>query len=226
MSLFVYARSICGECGAVAERDLAASVNADRRPDFRRDIIDKTFQAVRCAGCGASMRLPAHLSYLDVGRGQWILTEGIALLPEWRTAEAEARAIFDQTYGDSAPGMAREIGAALTPRLVFGWPALREKLIARELGLDDVTLELLKIAMLRTIPDAPYADAHELRLTGGDADILRLSWIVAESEEQLASVDMDRGVYDDIAGDPQGWSALRMDLTGHLFVDLKRLIFA
>jgi len=81
------------------------------------------------------MRLPAHLSYLDVGRGQWILTEGITHLPEWRAVEAEARTIFAQSYGDSAPGMAREIGAALTPRLVFGWPALREKLLSRELGL-------------------------------------------------------------------------------------------
>jgi hypothetical protein len=226
MSLFVYARSTCGQCGAVAERDLAASVNADRRPDFRAQIIEGTFQAVSCAKCGASMRLPAHLSYLDVGRGQWILTEGITLLPEWRAAEAEARAIFDQTYGESAPAMAREIGGALTPRLVFGWPALREKLICGELGLDDVTLELLKIAMLRTIPGAPYADARELRLIGGDADVLRLCWIEAESEERVASVDIDHGVYDDIAGDPEGWSALRMDLTGHLFVDLKRLMFA
>jgi hypothetical protein len=49
---------------------------------------------------------------------------------------------------------------------------------------------------------------------------------VSESEERLASVDIDRGVYDDIAGDSGGWSALRLDLTGHLFVDLKRLIFA
>jgi CpXC protein len=226
MSLFVYARSICGRCGAVTERDLAASVNADRRPDFRAQIIEGTFQAVSCAGCGASMRLPAHLSYLDVGRGQWILTEGITHLPEWRAAEAEARAIFDRSYGDCASPMAREIGGALTPRLVFGWPALREKLICGELELDDVTLELLKIAMLRTIADPPYADAHELRLTGGDADILRLSWIEAESEERLASVDIDRDTYDDIAGDPGGWSTLRMDLTGHLFVDLKRLIFA
>jgi hypothetical protein len=226
MSLFVYARSVCGQCGAVAERDLAASVNADRRPDFRQDIIDGTFQAVSCARCGASMRLPAHLSYLDVGRGQRILTERITHMPEWRAAEAEARAIFDQSYGDSAPAMAHEIGGALSPRLAFGWPALREKLICGELGLDDVTLELLKIAILRTIPDPPYADTHELRLTGGDADVLRLSWIVAESEERLASVDIDRGVYDDIAGDPGGWSALRVDLTGHLFVDLKRLIFA
>jgi hypothetical protein len=226
MSLFVYARSTCGQCGTVAERDLAASVNADRRPDFRQDIIDGTFQAVSCTECGAAMRLPAHLSYLDVGRGQWILTEEITRLPEWRTSEAEANAIFDQSYGDGAPPIAHEIGEELTPRLVFGWPALREKLICRQLGLDDVTLELLKIAMLRTIPDPPYADAHELRLTGGEDDVLRFSWVEAESEERLASVDIDRGVYDDIANDPGAWSALRADLAGNFFVDLKRLIFA
>ena len=226
MSLFVYARSICGQCGAVAEQDLSASVNADRRPDFRQAIIDGTFQAVGCAECGAAMRLPAHLSYLDVGRGQWILTEGIDHLPEWRAVEAEARDIFDRSYGSAAPPIAREIGGELTPRLVFGWPALREKLICHELELDDVTLELLKIAMLRTIPDPPYADAHELRLTGGEDDVLRFSWVEAESESRLGSLDIDRGVYDDIVGDPGGWSALRGDLVGGFFVDLKRLIFA
>jgi len=79
--------------------------------------------------------------------------------------------------------------------------------------------------MLRTIPDPPYADAHELRLTGGEDDVLRFSWVERKPRNGFAEVDIDRGVYDDIAGDPPGWSALRGDCC-HFFIDLKRLIFA
>jgi hypothetical protein len=226
MSLFVYAKATCGQCGETTALNLAASVNADRRPDLRREIIAGTFQALTCAGCGAALRLPAHLSYLDVGRGQWILTEGIERLADWRTVENDARGIFDRSYGDAAPPLAREIGASLRPRLVFGWPALREKLICDELRLEDVTLELLKIAMFRAIPDPPYADGHELRLIRGDDTVLHFAWFEPASEQQLASTSLGREIYDEIKAAPAPWAALRADLQGKIFVDFKRLIFA
>jgi CpXC protein len=226
MSIFNRLSAQCPNCGTEQTIELVASVNADRRPDLREQILRQEFQARTCVSCSASFRLPPRFTYQHFAAQQWILVHPRADLANWRALDAEAAEIFAANYGPGTSPMAEEIGREISPRVVFGWPALREKLVSRELGLDDVTLELLKIAMLRTIPDPPYADARELRLTGGDADILRLSWIEAESEERLASVDMDRGIYDDIAGDPGGWSALRTDLTGHLFVDLKRLIFA
>ena len=36
------------------------------------------------------------------------------------------------------------MGEGFQPRLVFGWPALREKLLCASLSLNDVDLELLK----------------------------------------------------------------------------------
>jgi hypothetical protein len=92
--MFFPIRATCDRCGAEARFNLAASVNADRRPDLRGAIADGTFQAETCAGCGAALRLPVHLSYLDLGRRQWVLAEDPVALPVWRDAEQHARRVL------------------------------------------------------------------------------------------------------------------------------------
>lgn len=226
MSIFLTVHATCGNCGAESDVQLAASVNADRRPDLRQAILDGTFQAVTCPGCGSAIRLPAHLSYLDIGRGQWILVDGAERIEDWSTAEDEALALFGDTYGAGAPPPARELGAGLRPRLVFGWPALREKLVCDELGLDDATLELLKIAIIRDVAGPPFGDDTELRLLSGTDEVLSFAWVVAASEAELATLEVPRRLYDGITADAAAWSALRDEFPGRAFVDLKRLVFA
>lgn len=222
MSLFVNAFAVCGQCGDRSEQKLAASVNADRRPDLRQDILDGTFQAVDCPACGARLRLPVHLSFLDVGRGQWILAESIDLLPEWRTVEADAQAVFDRSYGSRAPPAGRELGAALRPRVVFGWPALRETLTCDALGLDPLALELLKLAMIRNLPGAPLDEMTELRLTAG-GEMLDFAWVNGAGEQEVASISVGRDLYDSVVADQAPWSAIAAELAGRMFLDLRRL---
>jgi hypothetical protein len=224
MSVFHQATVTCGKCGVENDVDLAASVNADRRPDLRTAILDGSFQALKCESCGTALRLPAHLTYLDTGRGQWILVDSFASLPNWKNVEAEAQDAYDVAFGPDAPDASREIGEALTPRLVFGWPALREKLIAGDLKLDDTTLELLKMSVMATVAGPPVADETELRLTGGNDATLQFAWFVSASEQDIARLEVPRGAYDDIVDDADEWDALRSDLAGHLFVDVKRIL--
>src|SRR5580698_8815544 len=110
MSVFHQATVACGKCGTANDVDLAASVNADRRPDLRTAILDGSFQALKCEKCGTALRLPAHLTYLDTGRGQWIVVDSFAALPNWKDAEAEAQDAYDVTFGPDAPDASREIG--------------------------------------------------------------------------------------------------------------------
>ena len=162
MSLFHSASLNCPKCGTTANVERTASVNADRRPDLRDAIKDGTFQAIQCEKCGMPLRLPPHLTYLDVGRGSWILVEPPSLLEQWPEVEDEVFDVYAHAFGDEAPQIAQEIGEGLRPRLVFGWTALREKLICEDLGLDDTTLELLKMAIMRDVQHPPLADQTEL----------------------------------------------------------------
>lgn len=223
MSIFVDVTASCAACGTKKEVALAASVNADRRPDLRAEIIEGVFQATDCPNCGARMRLPAHLTYIDMARGQWILVETGADIVRWGEVEANADLLYATAFGDKASPLARRMGKDLKPRLVFGWPALREKLVAGEAGLDDVTLELAKIAIMRAVPAPPVGDLIELRLARVQGEELVFWWFDGATEAALSEARVERAVYDAIAADPGPWEPLRQEVAAGLFTDMKRL---
>ena len=224
MSIFHPVTATCPHCGASTAVERSASVNADRRPDLREAMLDGSFQSEPCSSCGERMRLPPHLTFLDMNNGQWIMAEPADLLENWPAEEAEARDTYSRSFGDQAPPSGRALGEGLKSRLVFGWPALREKLLCSDLGLDDVTLELTKMAIIRSVDDAPLADETELRLVSGNAETLSFAWVVAETEERLATLPVPRSIYDDIAGDTEAWAPVREKFTDQLLVDLRRFI--
>ena len=148
MSMFDTATATCPKCGTEAELEVVLSVNADRRPDLRAEILDGSFQAVPCAKCGTRVRLEPEFVYFDLGRRQWIVVHPADAVDGWAEAEQHARAIFEESFGTGAPAQVRELTEGVAPRVVFGWPALQEKLLCADLALDDTALELLKLAIL------------------------------------------------------------------------------
>jgi len=224
MSIFDSMETECPACGATCEGDLVASVNADRRPDLRDDILAGTFQAFECPGCGTRVRLAPSFVYMDVGRGQWLMARSIDQAIDWADHERTARMVFDQAYGAGAPAVARDIGAGLVPRLTFGWPAVREKLLCRAEDIDDTTLEVLKAAVMRSVSGAPVSDANELRLDAVDGDDLVLRWMDPATETPSAAVRVPRAALRDIDDADAAWAPLRHDLSQGMFVDLLRLL--
>jgi hypothetical protein len=224
MSIFNPASAPCPVCKTEVKFPLVASVNADRRPDLRQQILDGSFQRERCPNCGSQFRTPPQLTYVDVGRHQWILVLPVAKLAAWTELERQASAAFERAYGEGAPLAAQEIGRGLSARIVFGWAALREKIFAADRGLDDVTLELLKIAVLRSVAGSSLSDLNELRLQEVEGESLVLAWIVAANEEVLTTLPVPKSVYDDIIADPTAWHDLRETLSASRFVDYNRLL--
>jgi hypothetical protein len=226
MSLFRTFSVSCPSCGAAVEFSVVNSVNADRRPDLRDAILDGSFQRQNCPNCNDSFRVEPEFNYLDVGRNQWIAAFPLSKLGEWQQWEDHARVVFDKAFGAHASGPAQSIGADLKTRLTFGWAALREKLVAAEQGLDDVTLELCKIAMIRGLEDQPLANHTELRLYGFEEGDFVMGWIVATSEFPVDMMRVPRSLYDEIAADAEGWQELRNELSTGMFVDAQRLMIA
>ena len=225
MSLFQPVNLVCPHCAALIVMDAVGSINADRRPDFRDAILADRFQDTTCGTCGRSYRLQPDFNYLDAGRRQWIAAFPAARVQDFRAAEAEVRLLFDQSYGRAAPAAARAVGETLDLRLTFGWPALREKLLARQEGLDDVTLELLKLDIARNSPRIPFGTGSELRLFAVVDGALALVWLDSATEAGGDEVIAERARYDGIAADP-AWSGLRDRLAEGPFVDVQRLYLA
>jgi hypothetical protein len=224
MSMFRTMTVNCPECGSGVEFKAVFSVNADRRPDLRTAILDGSFQRQPCAQCGKTFRLDPEMTYVDVGRGQWIAVFPVSKLGQWKDLEEQARTTFAQAYGPQAPAAARQMGAGMRPRITFGWDGLREKLIVADHQLDDVTLELAKLAIVRTSESSPLSSETDLRLIDVEDDTLEMAWIRAHTEQVVELLKVPRQVYDDIAADDEGWQSLRQELSAGLFVDMNRLL--
>lgn len=224
MSIFENQGLACPACGSAVSFAVARSVLADRRPDLRDDILSGAFQAEACEHCGARFRREPELNYLDIARGQWILAKPAGAAADWIALEAQAQGIFQLAYGSLAPAPAQEIGQTLAVRIAFGWPALREKLLAAQAGLDDVALECMKVALVRALDAPPLGDTVELRLMALDAQTLTLQWLDADGEQPIETFSVPRTMYDRIAAAPGPYAELRAALSQGPFVDMNRLL--
>lgn len=224
MSLFTPSTLNCPHCGQSVDVEICASVNADRRPDLRAAILDESFQATTCPHCRMGFRLEPQMNYLDIGRGQWVAAFPRQKIDNWPAIEADVQSSFDRAYGQAAGPAEREVGGDLQARLVFGWRALREKLVARELGIDDVQLELCKLALMRGMDDPPLPLGCLLRLSGTDDDTGELQFqVLGRKDEVLEELSVPRDLLDDIANAPDDWAQLRGQIDAGRFVDMQRL---
>jgi CpXC protein len=223
MSLFKPMNLTCPVCGQENTNQIAGSINADRRPDFRDAIMAGTFQDTTCKRCQHSFRTEPQLNYLDVGRGQWIAAMPGRLMADYLEEEDRAQHSFDNSYGANSTPQAQDIGAGLTPRLTFGWPALREKLLIRDLGLNDVVIEMVKLDLLRRLPDAPLTPGTELRLMAVQNGRMVFNWVDTLSEDARERIELDRALYDAIDRNPDGWAPVRAALSNGMFIDMQKL---
>jgi len=224
MSLFNTVDVSCPSCGASVEFDAVFSLNADRRPDLRAAILDGSFQRQQCSACGKQFRLDPEMTYMDVGRGQWIAVFPVDKVEQWQELEKQTLATFAKAYGDKAPAAAREIGAGLKARLCFGWSALREKIVAQEAGLDDVILELTKAVLVRGLDNPPVETGTEMRLVGVEGDWLVIAWLAAADETVKEVLRAPRSLYNELASDTMPPSALQSAMSSGPFTDINRLL--
>ena len=184
------------------------------------------FSETRVLHAAKSFELDPDLTYLDVGRKQWIAVHPFGYIGDWEKLEGESRTAFDASYGPKAAPAAQALGASLTPRLTFGWAAMTEKVLATDHGIDDVSLELTKMSVLRSGQPAPISAQTELRLAEVKPDLLVMSWIIAETGVGIETLGVPRDLYDDIAADQENWQELRGELEGRMFVDMQRFMLA
>lgn len=225
MSIFVPLTVKCPTCEDEFDVDIVESVNADRRPDLREAIVDGSFQVVSCSHCAVEFRLDPMFNYLDIGRGQWLSVLPADRMPDWIDSEDEANQVFALAYGDQAPGAANEIGKDLSPRLVFGWPALREKLTAKDLEINDVTLELTKLAVIESTGGGPISQGAELRLLSQQDDNLVFGWIVANDDNLVEGLTVPHALFQSIVDKLEDWNEIEKQLQSGPFVDIQKLFF-
>jgi hypothetical protein len=226
MSIFQTLDVPCPTCGTKVSFDLVHSVNADRRPDLRQAILERSFQREACPSCQLTFRVEPEFTYINLKRGQYFAVWPVSRRADWKALEARSVAAFEKAFGSGASPEARALGSKLAVRMVLGWPALNEKLIAAEAGIDDRSLELAKVGVLRNLDEVPVGGEMELRLVAVQDDELKLGWIRSRSDELTDVISVPRSVVAEIEADPQPWQELRAQIAAGAYVDMERGLVA
>jgi hypothetical protein len=224
MSLFSTIETECPSCDVTSSYELVFSVNADRRPELRTQILDRSFQRLICPSCSTAFRIEPQFTYVHSGGHQFLTVWPSSDLIHWAEQEARAEKAFNRLWGAEADPVAAAIGSELVRRVVFGWEAVREKILAADLGINDVTLELVKLALLRNERDLLDGPAFALRLVGLQNDTLALGVFEHGNEDVSEVITVPRALLDEIEADEQSWEELREQLNAGTFVDMGRLI--
>ena len=222
MSIFRTYELNCPACNTPVRFDLVMSVSADRRPDLREAILDGSFQRKVCPACATAFRPEPEFTYIDFARGQYIFVYPVDKRPAWQEWEAKAAAIFDSTLGKNATKEAVALGKKVDPRVVFGWPALIEKILARQAGIDDRTLEVAKILVMQNSDESPVPGQLELRLVGDEDGDLIFAWVHALDRTVGDAMRVPRSLIAEIETQPTAWKGVRDDVSEGLVVDFQR----
>jgi hypothetical protein len=222
MSIFRTYELNCPACNTPVRFDLVMSVSADRRPDLREAILDGSFQRKVCPACATAFRPEPEFTYIDFARGQYIFVYPVDKRPACQEWEAKAAAIFDSTLGKNATKEAVALGKKVDPRVVFGWPALIEKILARQAGIDDRTLEVAKILVMQNSDESPVPGQMELRLVGDEDGDLVFAWVHALDRTVGDAMRVPRSLIAEIETQPTAWKGVRDDVSEGLVVDFQR----
>src|SRR5262249_3930895 len=160
----------CGDCGAAVDIRVADSLNANRLPEARQWVLDRTLFQARCA-CGRTVTAIHPFLYADFDRGLWIQVQPEDQRPAYHASERDVlaayRAAFDRARG---PKFIGALGALVVPRLVYGYEELREKIVAADARLDDSLVEALKLEVLVGQPELLRRGVVLLTLDSVDDD--------------------------------------------------------
>ena len=222
MSIFRTVTMKCPACATPVDFPLVESVSADRRPDLRDAILDRSFQRQSCPSCGTLFGVEPQFIYMDFGRDQYIGVWPASRRDDWQALAAETRSVFDAALGAKASPEAKKLGVKMDVRAVFGWPALVEKILARQAGIDDRTLEVAKLAVMRSGDETPIPGRQELRLVGVEGDQFVLAWLGGDATDPNGLIRVPRQLLADIEGDAAAWQAVRDDVGQGDVVDFQR----
>lgn len=132
----------CVACRHVFRVELARGLQISRQPEAREKILNGTYNVFACPECKTATVIETTLVYTDFERLHYIATE-TPRTATYQTAKARHQTLFRNAF-ESGPPLVQELAADVKRRVVFGFRALREKLVLWEAGLDDRVVEAVK----------------------------------------------------------------------------------
>lgn len=146
MSLNTQEKVRCPKCGAINDITLWQSVTADDSADLKEDLLGGRLNVLCCTECRARALVPTPLLYRD-DKSKLLISLCPTSDPE------EAKKNFDTVRESSRRSGELDELVGYRLRFVSDYNALMEKLLIFDSGLDDKTVEIIKLMVLMQEPD-------------------------------------------------------------------------
>jgi hypothetical protein len=195
VSTFI-ATTIACKCGREQTVQVADSLQISRVPEVRQAILDGSFHRFACPACGQMLLVDKLVAYTDFGRRHWILVYPRPLLARRGELLGLADDSYRATMVERCAPIVHGWSEGMFRRTVFGLPALREKLLGLDRGLDDRVVELLKVQLAVRL-GLDGGDFLHLDGVGGGA--LRFLCASAGSPDSLRTVELPVASYRNLA---------------------------
>ena len=127
---------ICPQCNAVTEGKLYTSINATNNPHLRNEVLEEKIFDWTCHACGHKARLTYPLLYNDMKRRFMVYL--IPDIDRFQLADNELEEEFKNLKG-------------IRKRLAPNFNTFKEKIFIFENGLDDMAVELTKLAISESV---------------------------------------------------------------------------
>jgi hypothetical protein len=202
MSTIYSAPFRCVDCGAALDVRVADSLNANRLPEARQWVLDRTLFQKTCA-CGRAVTALHPFLYADFERGLWLQVLREDDRPAYAAHERDVLAAYRAAFAPgTGPRFIEALGAMVVPRVVYGHEELREKVVCADAGLDDALVEALKLEILVGRPELLQRGVVLLTLDGADPESLRLrayGFPPGGPGQILGELTVARATYDELA---------------------------
>lgn len=189
MSTFFPYQAKCPSCGHRFVAELARGLHITRLPQIRQQLLDGTFQIFTCPACGKPTVIEATVVYTDFERFEYVAVETSASA-KWQAALARHKTVFQGCF-EHGPPIAHDMGAKFKRRVVYGFRALREKLLIWDAGLDDRVVEAVKGDLVDDEGEAPKQIVLRLSriLEGGHLLFAAYRPVIVEPEPELSEAE-------------------------------------
>lgn len=136
MSNVVSKEVACPNCNEISNAHLYISINATNDPQFREELLSENLLKWKCENCGYEGRFTYPLLYNDMKRRFMIY-----LIPEIDRFQLEDRSL-EEDYRNLK---------GITKRITPDFNSFKEKVFIFESGLDDMAVEITKLAISETV---------------------------------------------------------------------------
>lgn len=171
MSNVISKEVACPNCNDISSAHLYISINATTDPQFREDLLNENLLRFKCENCGHEGRYTYPILYNDMQRRFMVY-----LIPQIDRFQLEDRAL-ENNYRNLK---------GITKRITPDFNSLKEKIFVFESGLDDMAVELTKLAISEIVAkkhNLKHIEEGYLSMYNRETNTIGFTFFVGENHE-------------------------------------------